>query len=495
MLEHIHNVALRRRVATPAEAARHIAGGMAVAMGGYSMAGYPKTIARELVKRREAGEDLAINLVTGANVGQLDEILAGAGVITRRAPMCANKVLAGQINAGTVHYVEQQMNKMPLLLRRGAFGPIAVAVVEAMGITKEGGIIPTNSVGMANHLLAMADKVIVEINAAQPRELIGMHDVYTMETPPDRAPIPLTSVGQRIGVPHLEVDPGKIVAIVESNELDATAAPALATAATNRIAAHLFDFLEIERRVFWGGRLPPFQTGFGAMATSLALALKDSSFKGVQFFCGGIGDAVLELIAAGTVTAASTGGIEMSPGSIELLRNHTGAIHRACVIRSADVTNNAETIGRMGIIALNSGIEMDIYGNVNSSHIGGSKVVNGIGGGANFAQNAMLSVLLLPSTGKKGDISTIVPMVSHQDIGEHDIDIVITENGVADLRGLDDVERARTIIDKCASDMYKAQLGEYLERAVLKCGGHHPQLPEEAFGWHRRLKETGTMKM
>ena len=62
----------------------------------------------------------------------------------------------------------------------------------------------------------------------------------------------------------------------------------------------------------------------------------------------------------------------------------------------------AETIGRMGIIALTSGIEMDMYGNVNSSHIAGTQVVNGLGGGANFAENAALSILLMPSENKGG---------------------------------------------------------------------------------------------
>ncbi len=136
---------------------------------------------------------------------------------------------------------------------------------------------------------------------------------------------------------------------------------------------------------------------------------------------------------------------------------------------------------------------MDIYGNVNSSHIAGSRVVNGIGGGANFAQNSGLSVMLMPSISKGGAISNIVPMVSHQDISEHDIDIVVTENGLADLRGLDEAERADVIIKNCASDIYQDQLSKYLLKAREECGGHHPQLPQEAFEWYTRLKTKKTM--
>ena len=102
-------------------------------------------------------------------------------------------------------------------------------------------------------------------------------------------------------------------------------------------------------------------------------------------------------------------------------------------------------------------------------------------------------MVLIPSIAKGGAISNIVPMVSHQDISEHDVDVVVTENGVADLRGLDDGERADAIIAACASDTYRSQLTAYLQTARRQAGGHHPQLPETAFGWYSRLEDEGTM--
>lgn len=494
MREQIKFPALRDRIATVEEAAALIQNGMTVAMGGYSQSGYPKAIARELVRRKLNGEDLQINLITGANVGWLDETLGDAEIITRRAPMCANRVLAGQINKRTVHYVEQQMNKMPGLLLRESLGHIQVAVVEALGFTKEGHLIPTSSVGMAPNLLERADQVIVEINTAQPRTLDGMHDVFLPKRRPSRTPIPLISAGQRIGEKYIRIEHNKIAFIVESDELDAAGAVVGGTTVTDAIAGNLFNFLELEKKYYSGG-LPPFQTGFGSMATSLVSAIQASDFSDIQFFCGGVGEPVLKLLVSGKAVAISTGGIEMTSGSIELLNQHSQMMQESCIIRNGEITNSAETIGRLGIIALNSAIEIDIYGNVNSSHIGGSRVINGLGGGANFAQNAGLSVMLLPSTGKKGCVSTIVPMVSHQDISEHDIDIVITECGVVDLRGLDDVERAQAIIENCAAEEYREQLRFYLEKSLRICSGHHPQLPEEAYSWHKRLKETGTMQM
>jgi succinyl-CoA:acetate CoA-transferase len=491
MIDKIENGPLLAKIATAQDAAALIRPGMTVAMGGYSMSGYPKVVAMELARRRSLGEDMTVSLVTGANVGQLDDLLGD--VIARRAPMCASRELAARINSGVASYVEQQMNRMPQLLRREAFGHIDVAVVEALGLTGEGFLIPTSSIGFVPHLINLADRIIVEINTAQPPELRAFHDVHVPAAPPRRAPIPLTGVAQRIGEPHIRLDPSKIAAIVASDIPDAVGAAARSSQATDRVADHLFAFLDSEIHQGFGGELPPFQTGFGSMAVSLARAMARSALSDIRFFCGGVGEPILELVLEGKVSAVSTGGVEMSPGATEMIRSRP-ELRERLVIRNGDVTNSSEVISRLGLIALNTGIEVDIFGNVNSSHIGGTRVVNGIGGGANFAQNAGLSVILLPSTGKDGAISTVVPMVSHQDICEHDVDIVVTEHGLADLRGRGEVERARAVIGSCADPSYRDQLMSYLARAERLGGGHHPQLPDEAFAWHRRLRETGSMR-
>ena len=110
-----------------------------------------------------------------------------------------------------------------------------------------------------------------------------------------------------------------------------------------------------------------------------------------------------------------------------------------------------EIIRRLGVIAMNGMIEADIYGNVNSTHVMGSRIQNGIGGSGDFARNGYLSIFMAPSTAQKGTISTIVPMVSHVDHTEHDVQVVVTEQGLADLRGLSPRQRAHLIIEKCAS--------------------------------------------
>lgn len=491
MSEPIKHSSLQCLVTSAEQAAASIKSGMTVAMSGYAMAGYPKAIVETLVKRRQSGEELVINLVTGANVPWVDEKLGAENIIARRAPMIASRTLASGVNNKGLKYVEQQMCKMPRLLRNGSFGKIDVAVVEALGFDEEGNLIPSTSVGMVYYLLDAAEMIIVEVNTAYPQCLEGLHDIYVPKAPPHTEPIPLVETRQRIGKTAIPVDADKIIGIVETHRAEDLGVQGKGTAQSIKIAEHLFKFLEEEYKD-WNGKLPPIQTGFGSIANAIADAFSKAHFRELQFFCGGVTEPVMELLVEGKATAVSTGGLGMSP-RVEAILNSIPDLKERLTIRNGDITNNAEVIGRLGLIALNTGIEIDIYGNVNSSHISGSRVVNGIGGGANFAQNAGLSVIVIPSISKGGAISNIVPMVSHQDICEHDIDIVVTENGLADLRGLDDAERADAIIQNCASEIYKNQLIKYLTKAREKCGGHHPQLPQEAFEWYTRLKTKKTM--
>ncbi len=493
MESRIENVQLRSRTATVEEAAFTIKDGMTVAMGGYTSSGYPKVIVHELAKRKEEGEEFKINLITGANVGPIDTILAEVNMVERRAPMIESKALADLVNRGEVCYIEQQMNRMPMLVSNEKFGKIDIVVIEAIRITKEGYVVPSSSVGMIQYFVDAAEMVIIEMNIAQPIELDGLHDIYRDTAYPDRKPIPLTHTNQRIGEPYVKVDPKKIKYIVKSDILDSTFTAVKNKTTSKKIAMNLFNFLEMEFPSNNNRQLPPIQTGFGNLASEIVYAFEDSNFNDIEFFCGGLQEANMELIVKGRVKAASAGSIQMTPKVIEMMKKYPEIIKETLVIRNTDITNNAEVIGRFALIALTSGIEIDIYGNVNSSHIFGTKVVNGIGGGANFVQNAGLSIMLISSENKGGDISTIVPMVPHQDICEHDIDVVITENGVADLRGKGEVERAICIINNCAGS-YKHQLSDYLERAIITVGGHHPQILSEAFSWHTRLKETGSMR-
>ena len=144
------------------------------------------------------------------------------------------------------------------------------------------------------------------------------------------------------------------------------------------------------------------------------------------------------------------------------------------------------------LVAFIGGAQIDPYGNVNSTHIGGTKMMNGIGGSGDFTRNAYISIFTCPSVAKEGKISAIVPMVSHMDHTEHDVNIIITEQGVADLRGKSPKERAQAIIENCAHPDYKELLWDY-----LKLAGNRAQTPhaiQAALGMHAELAKSGDMK-
>jgi len=104
-----------------------------------------------------------------------------------------------------------------------------------------------------------------------------------------------------------------------------------------------------------------------------------------------------------------------------------------------------------------------------------------------------------PTKGDPSGISSIVPMCSHVDHTEHDLDIFVTEQGLADVRGLCPRDRAKVIIEKCAHPDYKPILMDYLKAATDEClqsqSAHEPHMLEKVFKMHNNLKKNGTMKI
>jgi acetyl-CoA hydrolase/succinyl-CoA:acetate CoA-transferase len=191
---------------------------------------------------------------------------------------------------------------------------------------------------------------------------------------------------------------------------------------------------------------------------------------------------------------ASGSSMTLSQACADRVFPHMEKYKDRLILRPQEISNHPEIIRRLGIIAVNTALEFDIYGNVNSTHVGGTHIMNGIGGSGDFARNAYISIFVAKSVAKGGDISAVVPMVAHVDHTEHDVDILITEHGLADLRGLAPRERAPVIIENCAHPLYRAALLDYFERARTQRGGQTPHILEEAFDWHVRRLKTGTMK-
>jgi succinyl-CoA:acetate CoA-transferase len=496
ILDRIRMEQLKEKVTTADKAADYIKDKMIVATSGFTPSGYPKSVPLALAKRGEQ-EEIGITLITGASVGdELDGALSRSGVLKRRFPYQTNKSSRDGINNGSVMYQDMHLSHVPQFIEYGFFGKIDVAIVEAIAITEEGNIIPTTSVGISPQAVKEADIVIVEINTTQSTALEGVHDIYMTERPPFRKPIPITHPGDRIGTPYIVCDPNKIVAIVESDIADKVRPLGPIDEDSKAISKHIIKFLEKEVEL---GRLPenllPLQSGVGSVANAVLGGLCDSNFENLTCYTEVIQDSMFDLIDAGKVKVAS--GTSFTPSEEGLVRLNENMEHYAkhCVLRPMEISNHPEVARRLGVIALNTAIEFDIYGHVNSTNIMGSRMMNGLGGSGDFTRNAYLSFFTTVSTAKNGDISSIVPFVSHVDHTEHDVEVFVTEQGLADVRGLSPKERARCIIENCAHPDYKAQLLDYLTRAEEGKHMHQPHLMNESHAWHYRFLQTGSMKV
>jgi succinyl-CoA:acetate CoA-transferase len=497
----IQHTGLRRKVVPVDAAAAMIGPGATVGMSGFTGAGYPKAVplalARRISEANEAGTPFRVNVWTGASTApELDGALAAADGIELRLPYQSDPVSRAKINAGTMEYIDVHLSHVAQMVWEGFLGHLDVALVEVSGITADGDLIPSSSVGNNKTWLDQADAVILEVNSWQNDALEGMHDIYYgTDLPPNRRPIQLTRPGDRIGVPHLRCPPEKVVAVVETDAPDRNTAFKEPDAASQQIAGHLIEFLEHEVR---RGRIPPgllpIQSGVGNVANAVLAELEQSPFENLAAYTEVIQDGMLSLLRSGRMTVASATAFSLSPAEAAHLNDQVRDYHDRIVLRPQEISNHPELIRRLGVLAMNGAIEIDIYGNVNSTHLMGSRIQNGIGGSGDFARNAYVSFFVTPSTAKDGAISSIVPMVSHVDHTEHDVHVVVTEQGLADLRGLAPRRRARVVIDNCAHPDYRAALDDYLARAQRDAYGKHtPQLMDEALGWHARFVRTGTM--
>lgn len=497
ILNRVRNKELQAKIVTAEEAVAFIKPGMNVGTSGFTPSGYPKAVPMALAARMEK-EHFQINLWTGASTGdEEDGALARANGIKFRMPYQTNKDMRNAINSGKIDYCDLHLSESAQLARYGFLGgKIDVAIVEACAITEEGNIIPTTSMGNSASYVETADVVIVEVNTTQPMELEGMHDVYVPLDPPNRLPIPIVKPNDRIGTPYIPCTPDKIKFIVPCDIPDHTRALGEIDENSRKMS---HNFIELLNKEVAAGRMPknllPLQSGVGAVANAVISGFVDSDLKDLTVFTEVIQDGMFDLIDAGKLSFASGTALSPSPDGLERFYKNIKEYRKHIVLRPQEVANSPEIARRIGIIAMNTAIECDIYGNVNSTHIMGSKMMNGIGGSGDFARNAYLTVFFTVSTAKGGAISSIVPMCSHIDHTEHDVDIIVTEQGLADLRGLSPRQRAKVIIENCAHPDYKPMLMDYYERALKETKqAHTPHILTEALSWHERFQETGTMK-
>jgi len=485
-------------ILSPEEAAAMIKHGETVGFSGFTPAGTPKSVPRALADRANAehaaGRPFQIGVITGASTGpSVDGALAQAHAVQWRTPYQSDPHLRASINRGETRFFDLHLSLVPQQLRYGFFGAVDWAVIEVSSIEPDGSVVLTTGVGISPTLVRMAKHIILELNTFHPESLRGRHDLYEPADPPTRQAIPVYAPGDRIGSPVLELDPSKVVGVVRTHLPDETGEFTPADAVTDQIGHNVADFLAGELA---GGRLPshflPIQSGVGNIANAVLGALgRHPRIPAFSMYTEVIQDAVLGLLREGRIRFASGVSLTVSPEALLKFYRDLDELGNKVLLRPQEISNHPEVVRRLGLISINTALEVDIFGNVNSTHVLGKNLMNGIGGSGDFTRNAYLSIFTCPSIAKGGKISTLVPLVSHMDHSEHSVGVIVTERGVADLRGKDPMQRARLIVENCTHPDYQPILLDYFDAVK---DGHTPQTMARAFALHQAFLETGDMR-
>ena len=488
-------------VMSAAEAVKKIPSGINVGMSGFTGSGYPKEIPVALAARirEESTPDkpFKISVWTGASTApELDGALAEVDCIDMRLPYQSDPVCRQKINTGEMKYMDIHLSHVAQHAWFGFYGDLKIAIIEVVGITEDGKLIPAGSVGNNKTWIDQADHVILEVNYALSEKMEGMHDIYYgTALPPNRKPVLINKVDDRIGQPYFNCPPEKVIAIVETYATDRENFFAEPDEGSKKIAEHILNFLRKEvKKGILPENLLPIQSGVGNIANAVMAGLNEGEFENLTSYTEVIQDGMLDMVKSGKLRKVSATALSLSREGLEELNNNIEFYRERIILRPQEISNHPEVVRRLGVIAINGMVEADIYGNVNSTHVMANDIINGIGGSGDFARNGFLCFFVRPSIAKGGDISGIVPMVSHVDHTEHDTQIIVTEQGLADLRGLSPRQRAECIIENCAHPDYRDELRSYFERACKESGGHTPHILGEALSWHDRFKKTGSMK-
>ena len=482
---------------TAEEAASLVPNGAMLAVSGFTPAGAPKAVPRALAERarqlHQAGKAFQIKLLSGASTGAAcDDELGRAEAVSWRAPYMTSAPVRELANKGKLDFVEMHLSHVAQAVFEGFLGPIDFAIIEATEITTDGRVYLTTGIGNAPTFLQCAERVLIELNAYHSPLLREMADILVLPPPPTRGVIPIHDPLDRIGRAYAKVDPSKVIGIVHTNEPDGGRAFAAPDESSKRIAAHVAEFF---LREMWAKRIPPeflpLQSGVGNICNAVLSGLAAcQDFPRFKIYTEVLQDAMLDLIASGEAIGASATALTLTDEKLKFLYENFADFTDRIILRPQEISNNPAIARQLGVIATNTALEVDLYGHVNSTHIMGTQIVNGLGGSGDFERNAYLSIFMCPSIAKGGRISTIVPMCSHIDHSEHSVQVVVTEQGLADLRGLAPNARARLIVDNCAHPAYRDALNRYLERAPM---GHIRHDLQHCFEMHLNYLEHGAM--
>jgi len=453
------------------EAVKFVSDRCKIAVSGFTKTGEPKIFLPALARHlAQYAPKTKIGLFSGASLSEAVENPI-ASFVGKRGPYMSSSVARKMINAGEMDFTDVHLSAFARNLTYGFYGDIDLAVVEVSRIRPDGSAILSASVGVSAEALQVAKKIILEVNPSIP-DYTGFHDIAVPSVHPRVGwPIPLVQVGDRVGTPYVEFDKSKVVALVESDKADYPVEFKPTSETERTIAQNVIEFLlYCHKRFNWGDRLPPIQSGVGNVANAIVGELYKSPFHKIRFWTEVFQDGMMRYVEDDDkFEGASATALSFSEDSQREFLRLFSRCREKVVLRPMWLSNSAELISRLFVIAMNTPIEVDIYGHVNSTHIDGSRVVNGLGGSGDFFRNAYLSIVHTPSIRRLKDgrvVSCVMPYVRHIDHTEHDIKCVVTEQGFAlntEIRSAK--RRAEDIISRCAHPHFRPVLRDYLRIA------------------------------
>lgn len=322
------------------------------------------------------------------------------------------------LNKGYAEYVPCHLSQIPVFFRERLIEPPDVALIQLSPPDSHGYCSLGVSVSYIRPVIDNSKVVIAEINEEMPRT-------------------------QGDALVHLS----QVDYVVESNHPLPVIAPPKIGPIEKKIAEFTADLVPDGASI---------QVGIGNIADAILQEL--TAKKNLSVHTGTFSDGVMTLVNAGAVEARrgepQSGRLTTTEiiGSAELYSFcDNNPLVALCPI---DYTHNIGILSRIEkLVSVTAGIEIDLSGQVNAE-MRGETLVNGIGGQLDFLRGAVASpggkgVIVFPSTARKGQVSRIVPQIgagTTVTVGRADIDFVITEYGVAQLRGKSLAERAGELI-------------------------------------------------
>ncbi|MBL6750041.1 MAG: acetyl-CoA hydrolase [Nevskia sp.] len=207
------------------------------------------------------------------------------------------------------------------------------------------------------------------------------------------------------------------------------------------------------------------QFGIGKIQSGILEAL--SGLRRLRVFSGMVSPPLLPLIDGGAIQGAGAvqAGVALGDAAFYERMAKDPSFHFMPVSESHDLRRVASI---PNFCAINSAVEVDLFGQVNSDRVGG-KLVAGVGGFPPYAIGARLSpggrsVVALPAATDDGKVSRIAVTLdknSLTSLGKHDADYVVTEHGVASLGGLSIHARAQALIAVAAPQFREALAQEW----------------------------------